>query len=72
MSIQLFFDGASKGNPGLSGCGYFIKYIDGSRTPYSGFKFLGIRTNNEAEYYGLIYALEIIIDKDQEIEVMCI
>jgi len=66
MSVKLYFDGASKGNnikseDSIAGCGYCIKYDDISKTPYGGYKFLGNATNNEAEYKGLIYGLQLLL-----------
>lgn len=53
---EIFVDGSSRGNPGEAGCA-FILYIDGSKS-FEGMKYLGIKTNNEAEYMGLIEALK--------------
>ncbi|MBU0506032.1 MAG: ribonuclease HI family protein [bacterium] len=51
----VFTDGASRGNPGLAGAGAVI-YTNNNKL--LGFKkFLGIQTNNQAEYEGLILAL---------------
>lgn len=50
-----YTDGASRGNPGLSGCGVLITAPDGREFPFK--KFLGERTNNYAEYQALILAL---------------
>lgn len=57
---QLYIDGASRGNPGLSGVGIVILK---NGTPFfkKGF-FLGIKTNNQAEYYGLLFALFLLKD----------
>lgn len=52
---QLFVDGASRNNPGKSGAGiYLLK--DGKEAIKQGF-FLGIKTNNEAEYLATILGL---------------
>ena len=56
---ELYFDGASKGNPGPSGCGWYIK-SGGTETPLKGYKYLDITTNNVAEYSGLIEGLKHI------------
>lgn len=48
-----FIDGGSRGNPGISGCGYYD-----SVTKIGWYKYLGKMTNNEAEYNGLLLALE--------------
>ena len=54
------FDGASRGNPGPSGCGFII-YDNLNNVVYKGSKFLNTQTNNYAEYMGLITGLETII-----------
>jgi ribonuclease HI len=50
------FDGASKGNPGLSGAGAVI-YKNGNEI-WSSCKFVGYKTNNQAEYSALILGLK--------------
>jgi deoxyadenosine/deoxycytidine kinase/ribonuclease HI len=54
----LMFDGASRGNPGLSGCGFVI-YDSKNTVIYKGSKFLNVQTNNYAEYMALIIGLEM-------------
>ena len=49
------FDGASKGNPGLSGAGAVI-YKNGEEI-WSSCKFIGTKTNNQSEYSALILGL---------------
>lgn len=58
--IEVYIDGASKGNPGLSGAGIFIKTGEGQER-YS--IPLGMRDNHEAEYLALIHALRICQEK---------
>lgn len=53
--IEVFVDGGSRGNPGPSGCSCIIKI--GDRTIKAN-KFLGHGTNNEAEYSGVLLAVE--------------
>ncbi|MHA2298700.1 MAG: ribonuclease HI family protein [Candidatus Hodarchaeales archaeon] len=55
--IVLSFDGASRGNPGKSGAGWILE-IKGKTI--EGKEFLGIKTNNQAEYSGLIRGLREI------------
>ena len=55
----LLFDGASRGNPGPASCG-FVVYRDGDRVEARG-EFLGVTTNNVAEYRGLIRGLEYLV-----------
>jgi len=54
--LEIFIDGASKGNPGHSGVGVVI-YKDGLRIKDIS-NYIGLATNNVAEYTALIYALE--------------
>ncbi len=61
-SYKLFTDGASRGNPGLSGAG-FVLLDRNDNILLTGKKFLNIKTNNEAEYIALIFALEKIAEK---------
>lgn len=54
--VEIQIDGASSGNPGLSGAGIVIKN-DGNVKEYS--IPLGVLSNHEAEFFSLIKALEI-------------
>lgn len=55
--LVLFSDGASRGNPGLAGAG--IQILDRANNELlAASKFLGQRTNNEAEYQALIFGLQ--------------
>ncbi|KAG7598131.1 Ribosomal protein L9/RNase H1 N-terminal [Arabidopsis suecica] len=56
------FDGASKGNPGLSGAAAVLKTEDGSLICRLR-QGLGIATNNAAEYHALILGLKYAIEK---------
>ncbi len=53
--ITINVDGGSRGNPGPSAIGVIIKG-GGKEKKYS--EFLGQRTNNEAEYEAVIFALK--------------
>ncbi len=55
--LYLYTDGASRGNPGPAGAGYLIKDIRG-HTVNQGYQFLGVTTNNVAEYRALLLGLE--------------
>lgn len=57
MIITVNTDGGSRGNPGKSACAYVMHAEE--RTYEKGF-YLGIMTNNQAEYWGLIKAMEFI------------
>jgi ribonuclease HI/pterin-4a-carbinolamine dehydratase len=55
--IKLYADGGSRGNPGPSASGYVLMDMDDSIIFKSGV-YLGITTNNQAEYQALKYGLE--------------
>ena len=53
----IYTDGASRGNPGKAGAGFVIYSPEGKKIG-EGSRYLGIKTNNQAEYYALLFALE--------------
>jgi len=55
--VNIYVDGASRGNPGNAGIGIFIKTADGRALVKTG-RFIGKTTNNVAEYHALIAALK--------------
>lgn len=55
---KLFIDGASRNNPGPSGAGIYIEK-DGIVEIKQGY-YLGIKTNNQAEYLALIFGFFIL------------
>ena len=66
--IEIYIDGASKGNPGPSGIGVVI-CKDGD-TIKNISSYIGNATNNVAEYSALIYALqEALILKAENIKI---
>lgn len=56
MKVKIFTDGGSRGNPGNSGFGMIVA-DENDKTIFEFGKYLGIKTNNEAEYEGLLYGL---------------
>ena len=54
MKIDIFTDGGARGNPGPAAAGIVIKN-DHEKSCYG--YFLGTMTNNQAEYWALIFAL---------------
>ncbi len=54
--INVYIDGASRGNPGEAGIGILIK-TDKGETLFSAAGYSGKMTNNQAEYNALIAAL---------------
>jgi len=57
MEITMFADGGSRGNPGPAACGAVLYDSDGNVVREVGL-FLGVATNNVAEWQGLIAGLE--------------
>ena len=53
-------DGASRNNPGPASYGVVIRRADGAPLK-SLTKYIGVKTNNEAEYFGLIAALDFAV-----------
>jgi ribonuclease HI/probable phosphoglycerate mutase len=62
-ALSLFTDGASRGNPGLAGAGYVL-LDDKGHEILSGYEFLGICTNNVAEYRALMLGLQAASGKE--------
>lgn len=54
--LTLYIDGASRGNPGRAGAGVWITDVEG-RPLKAVCRYLGHRTNNEAEYWALLIGL---------------
>lgn len=59
MILTVFTDGASRGNPGKASYGFVI-FSDNKKKIYKEGKYLGIKTNNFAEYTAVLKALEYI------------
>ena len=55
--LVIHSDGGSRGNPGPSAAGYVINDREG-RLMHEGGAYLGITTNNQAEYHGVRLGLE--------------
>ena len=53
--VNIFTDGASRGNPGKSACSFLI--LDNNKEIATGSRYLGIATNNVAEYSAILDAL---------------
>jgi ribonuclease HI len=63
---KVFTDGGSRGNPGDSACAFVICKMDNTVVEKGGY-YMGMATNNQAEYYGfkrgLEHARDLGIDK---------
>jgi len=54
--LIIYFDGASRGNPGRAAAGIWITDGEGKRISEVS-RYLGHKTNNEAEYWALLLGL---------------
>jgi len=69
LGLEVYSDGASRGNPGPSAIAFMILSEDEKILKrYS--KYVGVRTNNQAEYEALISALEFASKLTSQ-EVVC-
>ncbi len=55
--LIIYSDGGSRGNPGPAGLGVVIENEKGSII-WKGYRFIGVKTNNQAEYQALLFGLE--------------
>jgi ribonuclease HI/probable phosphoglycerate mutase len=60
-SAVVYVDGASRGNPGPSGIGYYIKDATGKVIDRGG-EFIGFTTSRSAEYYAMRKGVERAIE----------
>jgi len=76
IRLELYIDGASKGNPGPAGVGVII--CQGGEVLKNISAYIGTATNNIAEYNALVYGLqealmlgaeEIVLNLDSELVV---
>ena len=58
--MNLYFDGASRGNPGKAAYGCVV-YDEEENELFFENKYIGNKTNNVAEYCGLIQGLELCV-----------
>jgi ribonuclease HI len=66
MALVIYTDGGACNNPGPSGIG--VVAYRGDEQLFTLSEFLGVQTNNWAEYQGVIRALETILEKKLEHE----
>ena len=58
--VHVYFDGASRGNPGPAAVGWVL--VSGDGIVAQGGERIGRATNNQAEYAALVRALEVAVD----------
>ena len=65
--LKIYTDGGARGNPGPAGIGVVI--LDGKKKIKELKKYIGVATNNVAEYTAVIYALQAaLMEKADEVE----
>ncbi len=60
-NIKIYCDGGARGNPGPAAYSFIV--VENEKVVYKKSRFLGRRTNNFAEYSGVLAALEWLIKK---------
>jgi len=60
LRVEVYVDGASRGNPGPAGVGGVI--LSCGREVRRFKRFIGYATNNEAEYHALLTALKLAME----------
>lgn len=71
-NIKIYCDGGSRGNPGKAACAISAVNENGEEIFFNS-KYLGINTNNFAEYNALLLALEFVqnnYDKFDDFEII--
>ena len=68
-ALELFTDGGSRGNPGISGGGFAL-FKDG-KLIHKGSEFFGTKTNNQSEYLALRLGLREVFEKYGDISINC-
>lgn len=66
MDLTLHVDGGSRGNPGPSGVGVVIRDKTSNQTLHEAGYFVGVTTNNVAEYRGLLRGLKVALELGAE------
>lgn len=66
MNIVIHTDGGARGNPGKAAIG--VAVFVGDECVYELASFIGVATNNEAEYQALIAALEWLLVNQENLQ----
>lgn len=62
MKLTIFTDGASRGNPGHASYGFVIE-DEGKKILFEQGEYIGVTTNNVAEYTAVLEALKFVKNK---------
>ena len=71
MELNIYTDGGARGNPGPAGFGFVI-YGSHQKILVKCYQFLGTKTNNEAEYLGLISALNWLRENQNKYQISAV
>lgn len=69
QQLQIFSDGGARGNPGPAAVA-FIALNERGETVKADTRFIGIHTNNQAEYEALLMALKFAAEQGAQ-EIVC-
>ena len=69
-NIKIYCDGGARGNPGPAAYSFIV--VENEKVVYKKSRFLGRRTNNFAEYSGVLAALEWLTKKSAELDAVSI
>lgn len=70
LTYKVFTDGGSRGNPGPAAYGFVIYNPTGEVVAEEG-KYIGVTTNNQAEYQGIAAALDQLAAMPLDYPVVC-
>lgn len=68
MKVKIFTDGGSRGNPGNAGFGVVV-LDENNINIFEGYKNIGVKTNNDAEYSGLIFGLNWLKENELQLNI---
>lgn len=73
MKLTIYTDGGARGNPGPAASAYVV-YDESRHILHKSANYLGINTNNQAEYDGVLQAFEWLVEQnfDEPLEVVFI
>ena len=63
--LKIYSDGGSRGNPGKAACAFVV--YSGNKLLHEESSYLGVTTNNQAEYYGVLNALNWLSKEDTKL-----
>ena len=71
MKVSIYTDGGSRGNPGPSGFGVVV-YDENKKVIEEISKFIGTKTNNEAEYSALNEAIDWLKTNQEKLQISAV